>query len=340
MDQAARLRAVLMVGLVVVVAVLATVITSGRALPGPTIGPAGTGRTVAPGEVGWIRLADAPVALTEVAAATHNGRIWVAGGLDGGGNAVARVLVFDPISGAWADGPKLAEPVHHAALVSDGETLYLIGGYVRAEFDRATDHVWSLSAGADHWVADRPLPAPRAAGAAAWSGSGQVMFGGGVAADGVSADVFVQEDHGWRRLAGLSEPREHLAASSIGAGSVTFLGGRRGGLDGNVATVDLVSAEGVVGRVEDVPTARGGVAAFAAGPLGDCLVGGEGPLGTFGNVECVGVIRLTTLPGLGVPRHGLGAVVLDERAYVVFGGPQPGLTVSAVVEVLALAQYH
>jgi hypothetical protein len=131
-------------------------------------------------------------------------------------------------------------------------------------------------------------------------------------------------------------PREHLAATSVGAGSVTFLGGRVGGLDGNLGTVDVVSSEGVVGRTEDLAQARGGIAAFSTAELGDCVLGGEGPQGTFGEVECLGAIERMTLPGLAVPRHGLGAVVVDGRAYALLGGRQPGLTVSDVVEVLDL----
>ena len=161
------------------------------------------------------------------------------------------------------------------------------------------------------------------------------MYGGGVGPAGVSSDVFVREAGAWRLLASLSGPREHLAATSAGSGSVTFLGGRDG-VTGNLATVDLVSAEGVLGRTADLPTARGGIAAFTAGPLGDCVVGGEGPAGTFGAVECVGATTTSTFPGLTVPRHGLGAAFLDGRAYVLLGGPQPGLTVSDVVEVLDL----
>ena len=186
------------------------------------------------------------------------------------------------------------------------------------------------------WAPDEPLPEPRGAGAAAFDGRGRIMYGGGVGPDGVSADVYMQDGRGWFSIASLSEPREHLAATSAGAGSVTFLGGRVGGLGGNLATVDLVSNEGVVGRTADLPTPRGGIAAFSAGALGDCVVGGEGPNGTFGAVECVGVTAIATLPGLSVPRHGLGAVFLDGRAYVLLGGPQPGLTVSDVVEVLDL----
>ena len=272
-----RVRAGLLAAVVGAAALLAVLVVSD---PYRFVGyPGDPGRTLAPGEGGWLREPDAPVALTEISAAAHAGRIWVAGGMDASGTAVSRVMIYDPGSGAWSDGPSLAEPVHHAALVSDGDTLYLIGGFAGAGANRPTDAVWSLTAGADRWLPDRPLPEPRAAGAAAWDGRGRIVYGGGVGIDGVSDDVFVRDGDGWRQLARLSEPREHLAATSAGAGSVTFLGGRRGGLDGNLGAVDLVSGEGIVGRTEDVPTPRGGVAAFSAWTLGDCLVGGEGPVG-------------------------------------------------------------
>jgi hypothetical protein len=255
--------------------------------------------------------------------------------MDLDGRGVDRVLIYDPVADSWSDGPPLPEPLHHSALASDGGALFLIGGYLGNDFTRPTDAVWRLDdAEAGDWTADRPLPEPRGAGAAAWNGKGRIMYGGGVGPGGVSDAVFVQEDHGWRVLAALSRPREHLAASSLGAGSVSFLGGRDA--TGNLGTVDLVSAEGVVGRTEDLPTPRGGIAAYNAGELGDCVVGGEGPNGTFGAVECVGAFESTVLPGLTVPRHGLGAVMMDGRAYVLLGGPQPGLSVSDVVEVLDL----
>ena len=35
-----------------------------------------------------------------------------------------------PATGDFADGPALPEPMHHAALVSDGTDLWLLGGYL------------------------------------------------------------------------------------------------------------------------------------------------------------------------------------------------------------------
>jgi Kelch motif len=326
-------RAVLLVLVAASIAVLALVVVNDPRRIGVFRETAG--RTAAPGEAGWVHAGAAPVALTEVAAAAHQGRIWVAGGLDAAGQAVDHLQVYDSVGNAWAAGQALPEPVHHAALVSDGETLFLIGGYAGDGFGRPTADVWRLDdANNGDWSPAAPLPEPRGAGAAAWNGRDGIVYGGGVGPDGVSADVFVLERVAWRSLASLSRPREHLAASSSAAGTVTFLGGRDA--SGNLGTVDLVAEDGAVLQAEDLPTARGGVAGFPAGALGDCAVGGEAPEGTFATVECIGPAGATTLPGLTLARHGLGAATMEGRAFAVLGGPRPGLSVTAAVEVLDL----
>jgi hypothetical protein len=283
---------------------------------------------------GWTRRAPAPLALTEVAAAAHDGRIWIAGGLDAGGQATDRVSIFDPSADTWIAGPTLPQAIHHSALVSDGDALWLMGGYLGNELVRPTDKVWLLQENA--WVEHVPLPDPRAAGAAAWDGVGRIVYAGGVGRDGVSPVVFGQADHGWEELARLFAPREHLAATSDGAGTVFVLGGRRGGLAGNVGTVEIVAGREVT-RAPDLPTARGGVAAFFWPSVGACLAGGESPDGTNPQVECVAADgRLTRLPDLPNARHGLGAAVVDGTVYVLLGGPEPGLFVSDAVEALEL----
>ncbi len=326
-------RALLLLGVAIAIGVLALVIATDPRRIG--VFRDHPGRSAAPGEAGWVHASAAPIALTEVAATAHQGRIWVAGGLDDEGRAVDALQVYDPVGDAWAEWSPLPEPIHHAALVSDGETLFLIGGYVGDGFGRPTAAVWRLedSNGGD-WSSAAPLPESRGAGAAAWDGRDGIVYGGGVGPDGVSADVFVLEAGGWRSLASLSRPREHLAASSSAAGIVAFLGGRDAG--GNLGTVDLVADDGTVLRAEDLPTPRGGIAGLPAGALGDCAVGGEAPEGTFATVECVGPTGVTTLPGLTLARHGLGAATMEGRAYALLGGPRPGLAVTAAVEVLDL----
>jgi len=296
--------------------------------PRPSAAPAS-------GVGGWEAGPPAPAALTEVAAAAHDGRIWVAGGLDATGAATTGVYVFDPATDTWQDGPALATAIHHSSLVSDGERLWLIGGY-RAD-GQPTDAVLVLEPGLDAWFEEQPLPEPRGAGAAAFDGAGRFVYAGGVGPNGVSTTVFVRPDAGrWEEGGRLPVAIEHLAATSDGAGTAYVLGGRRGGLDTNVATVEAVDASGTR-RVGEVPTTRGGVAAFWWPSLGACLVGGESPGGTNPQVECVDPAgRLTKLPDMLQARHGLGAAVIDGVAYTLLGGDQPGLFVSDAVERLRL----
>ena len=297
---------------------------AGPATPPPT-GPLPTSA--------WTGRRAAPLALTEVAAAAFGGQIWVAGGFDEAGGPVAAVQVYDPGSDTWSRGPDLPEPVHHAALVSTGDRLVLLGGYTARDLSVPTDAVHVLDAATGRWADGTPLPAPRAAGAAAYDGD-RILYGGGVGPQGVTGEVMVLAAGQWTGLGSLSRAREHLAAASDAQGSVFFLAGRN---PGNLADVDMVVGTQLT-RVGAVPTARGGVAGFYSPQAGACVVGGEAPEGTFAQVECLSDDGIaTTLPPLAQARHGLGAVVLDGIAFVLLGGPQPGLTVSAAIEALPLA---
>jgi Kelch motif len=292
------------------------------------------GATEPPIVAGWTVLADAPFARLEMATAVHDGRFWLAGGLSPLGEALVDVEIFDPATGEWTDGPSLPAAVHHAALVSSGELLLLIGGYLGSSFNRPTDLVLSLAPGEDAWREEAPLPDERAAGAAAHDGS-RVIYGGGVGVAGVVGDVYALADGEWSRVGSLARPREHLAAASDGAGLVWMLGGRVGGLQGNLDTVELVSGDSI-DEIGSLPTPRGGVAAFEHEGLA-CLTGGEAPDRAFTTVECIDADGTTrTLAELNQPHHGHGAGVVDGVAYVLLGGPEPTLSAGATVESLAL----
>jgi Kelch motif len=283
----------------------------------------------------WSARAAAPVDRSEVAAGALGGRVWVVGGMTSSGEPAAEVVSYDPAADSWREEAALPEAVHHSAAAGDGERLWIAGGYLGQGFGRPADAVWVMAPGGA-WERGPALPSPRGAGALAWDGK-RLVYGGGVGPDGVSADVFVLAGGAWRRLGELSTAREHLATAADGQGNVWFMAGRTGGLSTNLADVDLVAGDRVA-RVGAVPTARGGVAGFHAPGRGGCVVGGEQPAGTFGHVECVGADgSTTTLPSLGMARHGLGAVVVDGVAYVVLGGPEPGLSVSNSIEALSVA---
>lgn len=283
----------------------------------------------------WSERSPAPVPATEVGAALFDERIWVVGGFDGDGRALDTVQVYDPADDSWSAGPPLPVTVHHAAVVASDDSLLVVGGFAGSGFGEPTDSVWRLLPDAADWTAGPRLPSPRGAGAGAWDGA-QVVFGGGAGPDGPSADVWALSQDSWSPVGELEEARDHLGAASDGEGRVWFMGGRFGSLDSNRATVDLVD-DGRVRSTRSLPTPRGGAAGFHDPAVGACLVGGEGPDGTFDAVECIDVDgRTTTLAPLGQPRHGIGAAAADGVAYILLGGPEPGLTVSDAVEALAV----
>jgi hypothetical protein len=286
----------------------------------------------------WSPLPGAPVAATEVAAAAYEGRVWVIGGLAADGEPLSAVQVYDPATASWARGPDLPSGVHHAAAAVAGGRLHVVGGFLHrfgAAASEPTANVWILDESADRWVAGDPLPEARGAGAAAWDGR-RLVYGGGVGPAGVSADVVALNEPGWGSVGALTEPRQHLAATSDGEGRVWFLGGRHVSLAENTGAADMV----VGGRVDALGaplTPRSGLGAFWLGAIGPCAAGGETPGGTVPTVECLdntgGVVHL---PDLGVSRHGVGTAVLDGRVYVLLGGREPGLFVSAAAESIPL----
>lgn len=281
----------------------------------------------------WTALTASPQARTEVAAAAYLDQVWAVGGFDADGAASAEVLVYRPAFDEWESGPALPQAVHHPAVAAHDDGLVVVGGYTDDGFDEPTAAVWEFDPATGEWTEGPPLPEPRAAGAAASDGE-RVVYGGGVGPDGLAGDVWALEGGEWRALGALAQPREHLAAAGDGDGRVWLLAGRTGGLDANLATVDLVEGDRVT-TVGELPTARGGVAGFYHPAVGACAVGGEEPEATFAEVECLDADgEPSTLATLEEPRHGLGAAVVGDAVYTVMGGPEPGLAVSDTLEAL------
>jgi hypothetical protein len=300
--------------------------------PGTSAAPA----SPAPSGIGaWEVAGSAPFERLEMAAAAHGDVIWVVGGLNADGSATNEAWRFDPSTGQWEAGPQLPEALHHTALVSTGDELLVIGGYRGSSFSQPTDAVLRLADDAASWESATPLPDARAAGGAAWDGA-RIIYAGGVAPGGISRDVLSLQDGGWSLVGELSIAREHVSAASDGDGAVWVLGGRQGGLDSNLATVDYIEDGAAVG-VGELPTPRGGAAAFHVPGVGACLAGGEEPSRALDAVECIGPdLTVVTLPPLAEPRHGHAAAVSAGAVHLLLGGPEPLLTASDTVQRLAL----
>jgi non-specific serine/threonine protein kinase len=285
----------------------------------------------------WQQHAPLPLARTEVAAAAAGGEVVVVGGFLMGGSTSVRADAYSPASDRWRRLPDLPVGVNHAMAASDGRRVYLVGGYAgEMNAGRIVRGAWVLDGG--RWSALPRPPEGRAAGGAAIVGGRLYVVGGvrpqGLATTALATRMLVLDlpSRRWTTAPGPT-PREHLAVTAAG-GRVYALGGRRTGLDTNLATFESFTpgARGWL-VLPPLPGPRGGTgAAASAGRI--VSVGGEEPDGTIGSVYAYGLaarrwVRLADLP---VPRHGLGVVALRGRVYAVGGGPQPGLYVSDATE--------
>lgn len=285
----------------------------------------------------WERLAEAPTARLEVAAAAVGGKLFVAGGLVPGG--ATRVLeIYDPAADSWSRGPDLPVALHHASGVAFQGNFVILGGFAPGSggtFGNASRDVWRLQG--DRWVRMPPLNRARGAAAAGVAGR-RIVVAGGQGGGRLVPETEVFDGNAWRLRAPIPTPRDHVAGAA-GGPFLYVAGGRK------------LSIESVLGAFErydpardrwetlpDLPTPRGGFgAAFTGATI--VTVGGEGPVGTYEHVEAydVGSRRWASLPVLPLARHASAVAVIGGRLLVAAGGPQAGGSYSARLDALTLS---
>jgi N-acetylneuraminic acid mutarotase len=103
----------------------------------------------------WMALPKPPFERRALAAAAHDGKLYVIGGMQHEGGPTTRVDVFDPAAGAWSQGPSIqGEPMEGfgcSAFAAGGE-LYV--STIRGNLQRLADDGKS-------WTVDRKLPTAR-----------------------------------------------------------------------------------------------------------------------------------------------------------------------------------
>lgn len=280
------------------------------------------------------RAAEMPAPRTEVTGALWEGQIIVVGGLDEQGSASERSDIYDPETDTWTTGPALPVPLHHTAVATLGDRVYVVGGYSIGPGGWIPEAaVWSLGPGDDAWQSEPDLATARGALAVASTGEALVAVGG-VGPGGVfltSSEILEFGEEAWRPGPDLIEPREHLAAAAVDD-EVYAIAGRTGGMQTNRSSVEVLRAGEWVAAPE-LNFSRGGIGATAVGDI-PCVVGGEEPQGTIPTIECLVDGSWKVVAELDVARHGLAVVARDVVIHVIGGGPQPGLTVSGVHEVI------
>ena len=328
--------------------------------------PAATQETAAAAAPRWTARPPLPFAVQEIYPAAHKGRIHIAGGLLSDGTRVTGVSsrhIAYASDGETTELAPLPTKRHHPYAVDHKGALYLLGGFgsdpERVTWIMSTDSLVFTSVGdtasgdrryPGAWSALAPAPEPHAEVVAASIGDrihvvgGRRPKGAANAAYGDHEDVdrhlvFDPAANSWSRAAPALSKR-NSAAGAVIDGLWHVVGGR------SVAS-GPTDAHEVYDPREDrwrnaAPMPKGtGAGGNAAATLRDLLFvfGGEYFSGGQGGVHAE-VWRYdpktdawTEVSRMPTPRHGLGAVTMNQSIWLVGGAKRPsGSETSDIVE--------
>lgn len=302
----------------------------------------------------WGTSAAMPLNVQELYPVVHDNKLFVAGGIAAKAGVIYftdRRVVFDPSSDDWANAPDLPESLHHAALASSHNRLFLVGG-----FHGSYTSVWQMRSSVyelvdSTWQASVYLPAPQAEGVLSTAPDGAIHLVSGQPPRGEKnaerRDHSEVHDHWrwepgttqWEKAAPIPTARNSASGGWVGE-SLLVAGGRTAA--GNLSTTEIYDLKDDRWRsAMPMPLAQSGSAATSVDD-GIIVFGGEifvPEPAVFANVWRYYLHRYKwlALPDLPTPRHGLGAGKIGEKMYLVGGATKPsGRGTTNVNEVFSL----
>lgn len=207
-----------------------------------------------------------------------DGRVLAIGGYAPaeGSPVLASCELFDPANGTWRLGPQMTVPRLGAAAALVGGRVLVIGGCDAMSGGRILASVEAWTPGDDEWVPltklPRPCPEPRAVVLA--DGSILVVDGG--------AWTWDPSREAWRTSEG-GPARTVVALAARAAGGAIVIGGREG--DRDVATVDVLDADGAWRPGKDLAESRADAEALELADGRIIVVGGSGTRFTTPNTD-------------------------------------------------------
>ncbi len=263
----------------------------------------------------WTQRAALPTPRSLAATAFVNGRLYVAGGENAGGD-LATLEVYDPTLDVWQGFAPLPQAMRGAAATALGDRLLVAGGCAGNEV-LAQAYVYQPAE--DSWQSIAPLPAPRCGGSLVnWQGV--PYFLGGWDGVNVMADVFMysESEDRWQAGPALPAPRAFAAAVALPTG-IWLLGGSDGS-EQQATMWHLAAAGGRWQPQPDLPAARRGLAAAADGTSIYAFGGGDDQDSPLHDRFDLATLTWSTIdwPYQGPWRHG-SAVMIGPNLHLIGG---------------------
>jgi Galactose oxidase, central domain/Kelch motif len=190
----------------------------------------------------WTQLADSPTARAAHALQPIEGRLYAAGGAQGGDRALANLEVYDIARDRWSASPGMGVAREHVGSAVSGGRLFVIAGRAGG---RNLAVVESYDPAAGSWSRERPVSIARSGFGAAAVGDRIVVAGGEQLAEGdetiAPVEVYDPLRRRWERLPPISTPRHGLGVVSEGRRVYALEGGPEPGLSfsGEAEFLDL-----------------------------------------------------------------------------------------------------
>jgi N-acetylneuraminic acid mutarotase len=245
----------------------------------------------------WSEPTRLPVGLNHVAAAAHDGKLYLAGGFLEGEAETGLFLEYDPATGKWSKMPSMKRARGGAAAVTVGDKLYVIDGGpqpYRVEAPRpAYAHMEVFDFRTGTWSTKAPPPVGVHHVMAALL-DGRVYMAGGRLDEEDSSPAFLRYDPAsdrWTRLDNLPEGKVSSLGVASAGGKIVVFGGD-----------DEENWEDGGGFVS--PTS------WAYDPE---------------------TRKWTRLPDMHVERHAFGAAAVGDRVYAIAGSICPGFKPAGAV---------
>jgi len=302
----------------------------------------------------WSTAAPMPINTQELYPTVHQGKLYVAGGIASKLGAIYftdRFFSYDPNTDEWKDEADLPESLHHAALVSTGDRLFLVGG-----FNGGYTHVWRMRERVyeykdGEWLVMPSLPGPQAEGVLA-NHQGDVHLVSGQSpkdkANEKRSDhrevtthlIWQPGDSKWQTAAPIPLARNSATGGWVGE-QLIVTGGRNA--NGNFDATHIYDKQEDRWReARPLGLPQAGTASVVVDD-GIIVFGGEifvPEAGVFKNTWRYSLAedQWSAYPDMKTPRHGIGAGKIGNKIFVVGGATQPsGKGTSNLNEVLTIA---
>ena len=305
-------------------------------------------------EAGWVELEDSrgqPNRRSENGYASANGKFYLLGG------GSQPVDIYDPETDTWTSGAAPPLPLSHFQAVSWDGKIYVLGAFTGG-FPRETPvpNIYIYHPDRDEWELGPEIPADRRRGATgAVVHEGRIHLIGGLTnghTDGHVRwfDAFDPRTGVWERLPDIPRHRDHFQAAVID--DVLYLaGGRRSSyatdrvFDLTIREVDVYDFRtGLWDNLPpsaDLPTERAGTATLATATH-LIVLGGESAALVEAHREVEAYDprtgAWTSLPAMITGRHGVQAILHDDRIYIAAGSHLRGGGAATTQEMLVLPE--